>query len=197
MLSCRRSSWLTSCCAAVPGVQRGQKRKRSSTTDTTGAILLDVSDTETLLQKAWLKDAALLSLVFQAQGGGALHLAAPQATPDGPQDPDNPSDAAQRHAIAASGMFITRTVLVLPNKTRPVSELNGEKYENSHNIILRKVLQACLDIADMHGNVEAMRAQGAAVGDIVQRYMQHVKALQSHVRCRCLLRSAASAPVHS
>ena len=113
-----------------------------------------------------MADHELLSCVFQAQGGGGTLSGDPL-----------------RHA----DLFFVHSVLVTPNKFRPVSVMNGTKFEHPHNVILVKVLKACLDIYDLHGGLETMREQGAHPPDIVAKFLQLSKALQNHVRTHFLL----------
>jgi hypothetical protein len=131
-------------------------------------LLLDATEASALVQRVWSQDQTLLDLLFQAQGGGRL---APRR---------------RGHASSDPGLFFIHSVLVPPNKFRPVSVMNDTKYEHAHNVILVKVLKACLDIYDLRSSVHAMRAAGAAAPDIVAKYLQHCKALQNHVSC-CLL----------
>lgn len=153
---------------AEPAAEGGGKRKRGSAAaaESTKAMSADPVQLTTaevyhLLSQLWAHDHALLNLLFQAQGGAGRG-----------------ARAGTNHAA----MFFVRAVLVPPNKFRPFSVMNDVKYEHVHNVILVKVLKACLDIHDLHGAVAAARAAGGDAPDAVERFLGYCRAMQNHVR---------------
>ena len=133
-----------------------------------------------IMQHTWAQDHALLALIFQAQGGA--HVKPRVATDGSPAAADGAGDSDYKRAMAHADMFFLQTLLVAPNRFRPMSVLNDQKYEHVHNIVLGKVLKTCLDIADLHSMEQGLIAAGAYQGDMVAKYLGHCKLLQNHVR---------------
>jgi hypothetical protein len=161
-----------------------RKRKRSdiSTAPAGDALLLDPGEARALARRVWAQDHALLALVFQAQGGAGLP--ARSGAPAG--------GAAVDVVLVHADIFFVQTLLVPPNKFRPMSMLNGTRYEHAHTVILGKVLKSCLDLADLHAGAAALRAAGADVPEVVAKYLGHTRALQNHVRPRLKHRNRCS-----
>jgi hypothetical protein len=171
----------------LAAVTAAAKRKRKSTyvsgQVSTDPVLLDTQQAYQILQQVWAQDHELLDLLYQAQGvygtgsqvGTARAKKAVQA-----EALENGANAAGTE-VEAADMFFVRSVLVTPNKFRPFSVMAEIKYEHSQNVILVKVLKACLDIFDLHGAVQVLRASGGSVPDIVERYVALCRALQNHV----------------
>jgi hypothetical protein len=149
-------------------------------------VLLDTQQVYRIVQQLWAEDHELLDLLYQAQG---VHDAGRQAGKHATETRESGAEAAAKGGHAAADMFFVQSVLVAPNKFRPFSVMAEVKYEHTQNVILVKVLKACLDIFDLHGAVQAVRASGGSVPDIVDRYVSLCRALQNHVRSRtfCIL----------
>eukprot|EP00892_Ulva_mutabilis_P000087 jgi/Ulvmu1/10079/UM006_0026.1 len=141
----------------------GEKRKRGellSDLQATQPVGLVPAQVHAIIAALFAVDNDLLSLIFQAQG----------------------AMEGRRCSKANADMFFIRTLAVPPIKFRPVSELNGITFEHPQNVIMAKVLQACLDINDIQGKQqeqpeeEAQEAEGS-----VQLFLRANRELQNHV----------------
>jgi hypothetical protein len=160
------------------GKAAGKKRARSSSAfgrkprgadaaaDAAAARQLSTLEVERVVRALWLQEAALLDLIYQSHGGGGGH---------------------RRRGGGGDGaaMCFMRTVLVTPNKLRPVSEVGGAKYEHAHNVILGKVLAATLDLNDLAARRADLAASAPPGGPdpAAQLFVRHTRDLQSAVRC--------------
>lgn len=99
----------------------GTKRKREDEpvvrTDGTEPVYLVPPQVRDIISALFAKDRELMNLMFQAQGAM-----------DG-----------RECAAADADMFFIHTVLVPPNKFRPVSEMDGATFEHPQNVIMSKV----------------------------------------------------------
>lgn len=150
----------------------GQKEPAASKFGVASPKYIKPSEALALLHAMWVLDGDFLDLLFQCMGGGERDIAAP----------------AKQAPRCNADVFFIRSCLVPPNRFRPMSEMNGMKFQHSHNVILVKVLQSVLDLNDLESNTLKRRAQAAetedteTVIDPVQSFLRLTLALQNHVR---------------
>ena len=151
--------------------EAGKRKRTEGSEPTSGASSFAIGrqqyitpcEVRTLIKRLWVQDGDLLDSLFQCMGGMFA------------------SDAKLRrlHCVNADLFFIT-TLLVPPNKFRPISVLGDQKYEHSHNTILSKALESVLAINDL--NSKGTGPDAPTRKEMVQKHLQYCIDLQNHVR---------------
>ncbi|GAX74019.1 hypothetical protein CEUSTIGMA_g1469.t1 [Chlamydomonas eustigma] len=132
-------------------------------------------EVEEIMKRLWSNECDLLRLIYAAELGsldGSL------------SDQQGKSRGLAKAALAKSKegyrMFFVRVLPVAPNKFRPPSKVGEEMFEHAQNVILSKILTACLDLTNLKDPATDENGLGAPDLDL-GRYVNLWLGLQNSV----------------